>query len=62
MASTLKDIAVEQRRATETIKILQRANSDSSDELARSVAIISDRVDRLDKRYDEQQRTQTNDN
>jgi hypothetical protein len=58
MSETLNNIAVEQRHATDTIKILQRVNADQSDELTRNVTIITDRVDRLEKRYDEFQRTQ----
>lgn len=50
MTEVIKDIAIEQRRATETIKILQRANSDASDELTSEVAILTDRIDRIEKR------------
>jgi hypothetical protein len=56
IAETLNNIAVEQRHATDTIKILQRVNSDQSDELSRNVAILTDRMDRFEKRYDESQR------
>ena len=50
MSETLKEIAVEQRRATESVKILQRVNADTSDQAADKLLILTDRVDRLEKR------------
>lgn len=49
MAETLKDVAVEQRRATESVKILQRVNADTADQMARQMAIITDRVERIER-------------
>jgi hypothetical protein len=50
MAGTLKEVAIEQRRATEGVKILQRVNADTSDQMARQMAILSDRVERIERR------------
>ncbi|MCP9494269.1 MAG: hypothetical protein MSG64_07425 [Pyrinomonadaceae bacterium MAG19_C2-C3] len=44
LASSLKEIAVEQRRATETVQILQRVNADSTDRLTVSVERLAERV------------------
>jgi hypothetical protein len=56
LAIVLRDVAVEQRkateetkRATETIDILQRVNSDVNDRLAASVAFLNDRLERIEK-------------
>jgi preprotein translocase subunit SecD len=50
MAETLKEIGVDQRRATETIKILQRVNADTSDQMTRNMAVLTDRIDRFERR------------
>lgn len=49
LADALKDIAVEQRRATEEIGIMQRVSNDSADQLRRSVNALSERVESLEK-------------
>jgi hypothetical protein len=56
LSEVLRDVAVEQRkatdeqrRATETIDILQRVNSDASDRLASNVAVLNDRLDRIER-------------
>jgi hypothetical protein len=49
MSGTLKEVAIEQRRATDAVKILERVNSDSSDQMARQIAIITDRVERIER-------------
>jgi len=48
LAEVLKDIGVEQRRATDTIQILQRVNADASDRLSHNVASLTERLDRLE--------------
>lgn len=56
LSTVLREVAVEQRHATEetkraaeTIDILQRVNADVSDRLAGSVAALNDRLERLEK-------------
>ena len=49
MSETLKEIAVEQRRATDAVKILQRVNADTSDQMTRHLAILTDRVERIER-------------
>jgi hypothetical protein len=48
LASVLKDIAVEQRRATESIEISQRVNADSAEKISQSVSLLARRVDGLE--------------
>lgn len=50
LAGALKDIAVEQRRATEELGIMQRVNNDSADQLRHSVNALSQRVDSIEKK------------
>lgn len=49
LADALRGIAVEQRRATEEIGIMQRVNNDSADQLRVSVNVLSQRVDSIEK-------------
>lgn len=49
LADVLKSIAVEQRRSTETIEILQRVNADSNDHLSDSVKSLADRMERWER-------------
>lgn len=56
LATVLREVAVEQRKATEeqkrtseTIEILQRVNSDASDRLSANVAVLNDRLERLER-------------
>lgn len=49
MSDVLKDVTIEQRRATESVKILQRVNADTADQMARQMAIITDRVERIER-------------
>lgn len=49
LANALKEIAVEQRRATEEVSILQRMNNDSADQLSNNVRGLTQRVDSLEK-------------
>lgn len=48
LAGALKEIAVEQRRATEEVNILQRVNSDSNDRLSHHVHTLTERLERLE--------------
>jgi hypothetical protein len=48
LADVLQSVAVEQRRATETIEILQRVNADASDHLITNVRMLSERVTRIE--------------
>lgn len=48
LATVLQSIAVEQRRATETIEILQRVNADSNDRLSQNVHSLTERLDRIE--------------
>lgn len=50
LADALREIAVEQRRATEELTIMQRVNNDSSSQLRYSVDTLSQRVDSLEKK------------
>ena len=50
LADVLKDIAVEQRRATENIEISQRVNAHSAEQLSVQVGVISKRVDQIEQR------------
>jgi len=56
LSTVLHEVAVEQRKATDeqkraaqSIDILQRVNSDASDRLAVNVALLNDRLERLEK-------------
>jgi type VI protein secretion system component VasK len=44
LADVLEAVAIEQRRATEETKILQRVNADASDQLTAHVRLLSDRI------------------
>ncbi len=52
LANALKEIAVEQRRATEEVGILQRMNNDNADQLSNNVRGLTQRVDSLEKNKD----------
>lgn len=49
IANTLKSVAIEQRRATETIEILQRMNTESAEIISQSVSELTGRVEELEK-------------
>jgi hypothetical protein len=44
----LQSIAVEQRRATEVIEILQRMNADTADNLSANVKLLAERVNHIE--------------
>ena len=52
LAGALTNIAVEQRKATEEVRILSRVNADSADELSLNVRQLSQRVDVVQQRLD----------
>src|SRR5262245_9587219 len=58
LSTTLRDVAVEQRRATETIQLYQRARAATEDELAIQVRILTERVEKVEDHV-ESQRTAT---
>ncbi|MGB8510875.1 MAG: hypothetical protein WCD76_21055 [Pyrinomonadaceae bacterium] len=60
LAGALRDIAVEQRRATEEVGILQRANNDTSDQLAHNVQRLNERLDKVESSREEENRRMTN--
>lgn len=49
-AATLKDIAVEQRRATEEVRILQRVASDQNNKMATQVESVTEWMVRIKER------------
>ncbi|MGH9942837.1 MAG: hypothetical protein ACRD9R_10835 [Pyrinomonadaceae bacterium] len=49
LSEVLQSIAVEQRRATETIEILQRVNADASDKLTTHVQSLAQRLDKVEE-------------
>ncbi|MET0466903.1 MAG: hypothetical protein ABW007_27325 [Chitinophagaceae bacterium] len=56
LATALKDIAVEQRRATEEVSITQRVNSDMNERLAQNVQSLNERLDRVENLYTDEGR------
>lgn len=48
LAQVLKEIAVEQRRATETIEILQRVNAQTSDQLTAGLNVVERRIEQME--------------
>lgn len=50
LADALKDIAVEQRRATENIEISQRVAADTSERVSSSVAVFHHRIEALEEK------------
>lgn len=55
LAGALKEIGVDQRRATEEVSILQRVNADTSDQLSNSVKLLTQRIDSIDERRSDAQ-------
>jgi hypothetical protein len=53
LSATLREIAVEQRRATDAIKLQSRVNADSNDSLSDSLEGLRDDIKQLNKRVDE---------
>lgn len=49
MSSTLKEIAIEQRRATDGVKLLQRVNADIANNESQALLILEDRINRLER-------------
>ena len=59
MSNVLKSVAVEQRRATETIELMQRVNADAADRLEDNIKMLGDRLDDLERHNAETTRTGT---
>jgi hypothetical protein len=53
VSNVLHEVAVEQRRAADTVKIMQRINSRSADELTEEVSALNERLMTLDQRMQE---------
>ena len=52
MAAVIKDIAVEQRKANETTKILHRVNASSTEQLASHIESFSEKMDQFGERLE----------
>lgn len=53
VATVLNNVAIEQRRATETIELLQRFNADSGERLEFAVRTLSDRQNKMEEKIAE---------
>ena len=56
-SQTLKEIAVEQRRSTDVIEILQRANADHQDSISFHLRTQAEKLLRLEEHYVQSERT-----
>jgi hypothetical protein len=54
LANVVKDVAVEQRRATDSVMILQRVNANESQNITASVDLLVERMDTLEEAFKEQ--------
>lgn len=54
LGTVIHDIAIEQRRATETVQILQRVNSEESEKIFQSVDGLISRMDGFEQALEEQ--------
>ena len=61
MATVLNSVAIEQRKATETIELMQRVNADAAERLEDNIRMLGDRLDTLE-RHNETTRTGTGPN
>jgi DNA-binding protein len=62
MSVVLKDIAVDQRRAIDTVEILQRVNADAQDQLIYSIRALSEKIQTQEDRNANLERTGTGKN
>src|ERR1700752_601700 len=53
IAAVLKSVGVEQRKATDTIELMQRVNSDAAERLEVNIKMLSDRLDELERHNNE---------
>jgi hypothetical protein len=58
LATVLNSVAIEQRRATETIELMQRVNADATERLEDNIKMVGERLDELE-RHNETTRTGT---
>ena len=54
LATVVKDVAIEQRRATDSVMILQRMNAHESQNITQSVELLGERMDTLETAIKEQ--------
>lgn len=59
IGSTMHSVAIEQRRATDNIKVLQRATADENNNILQSVDNLMERMDTFEKQIQEQNATQS---
>lgn len=51
LASVLQSVAVEQRRATESLEILQRVHMDRANQENIQIKVLAERVERIEERH-----------
>ena len=49
MATVLNSVAIEQRKATDTIELMQRVNADAAERLEDNIRMLGDRFDELER-------------
>ncbi|HQU83968.1 MAG TPA: hypothetical protein PKY59_12610 [Pyrinomonadaceae bacterium] len=54
LGETIKDIAIEQKKATENVLILQRVNSNEAQNISQTVETLIERIDTLEDNFKEQ--------
>lgn len=54
LGETIKDIAIEQKKATENVLILQRVNSSEAQNISQTVDTLIERIDTLEDNFKEQ--------
>lgn len=54
ISETLRDVAIEQRRATDNVKLLQRVGADESATLSQAVETLATRMDGLEEALKEE--------
>lgn len=54
LGETIKDIAIEQKKATENVLILQRVNSNEAQNISQTVDTLLERIDTLEENFKEQ--------
>lgn len=54
LGETIKDIAIEQKKATDNVLILQRVNANEAQNIAQAVDTLNERLDTLEDNFKEQ--------
>ena len=57
IGATMHSVAIEQRRATDNVKILQRATADENNNIIQSVDGLLERMDAFEEKFKEQNAT-----